>query len=217
MKKLLAIGDSFTYGDELDDRNHGWAHLLGDRFGLGVTNRGVPGSGNIRMVRSLIEENIDDYDLVVIAWSGFDRIELADEYSVWETFPGGNKNSYRIPENDAKFRGTIIDYINRHHVDEYLYRQQYLVQVILAQSYLKYHKKNYVMLDTFINHKFPGRFDSKNKDLLDKIDTTHFLGWPNESMQEWTEGVPIGPRMHFLEEGHQIVADKIYKHVLTKT
>jgi hypothetical protein len=219
VKKLLAIGDSFTYGSELEDFNMtspsvvSWPYLLGNQLGYDVVNRGVVGSGNIKMVRTLVEENINEYDLVVIAWSGFDRIELADEYGVWGTHVGANKSNYRITEPAVKFRGTIIDYFNRYHNDDYLYRQQYLVQIILAQNYLKHHKKNYVMLDTFLNHAFSGREDPKNKDLIDQIDTAHFLGWPNESMLEWTAEVPYGPGKHFLEEGHRIVAEKLFKHL----
>ena len=216
MKKILAIGDSFTYGDELDDVTNGWAYLLAKKLQCQIINRGVCGSGNIKMVRSLVEEKIDDYDLVVIAWSGFDRIEFADEYGVWESWPGSNKNVFRIPEKTTKFRGTVIDYINRYHDENYLYQQQYLVQVILAQSYLKYHQKNYIMLDAIINHKSPLRFDEKNQSLISKIDTDRFLGWPNESMQEWTQGVPLAPRLHFLEEGHMIVAEKIYDFLIKK-
>ena len=219
MKKLLAIGDSFTYGSELKDFSMAspsvvsWPYILGNQLGYDVVNRGVVGSGNIKMVRTLVEENINEYDLVIIAWSGFDRIELADEYSVWGTHIGANKSNYRITEPAVKFRGIIIDYFNRYHNDDYLYRQQYLVQIILAQTYLKYHKKNYVMLDAFLNHTFSGRADPKNKDLIDQIDTSHFLGWPNESMLEWTAEVPYGSGKHFLEEGHQIVAKKIFKHL----
>jgi hypothetical protein len=214
MKKLLAIGDSFTYGDELQDVRNGWAHLLAARLGYAVTNKGVCGSGNVKMVRNLVESNIDHYDLVVIAWSGFDRIEIADDYSTWETWPGARGNNFRVPDKSVKFRNTVIDYINRYHNDLYLYRQQYLVQILLAQSYLKYHRKNYVMLDTFINHISPMRFDPKNQYLVEKIDTNRFLGWPNESMQEWTVGVPIGPRMHFLEQGHEIVAKKLHDFLI---
>jgi hypothetical protein len=32
-------------------------------------------------------------------------------------------------------------------------------------------------------------------------------------MMEWTYGSPQGPMGHFLEEGHAIVADKIYEHI----
>lgn len=219
MKKLLAIGDSFTYGSELKDFNAispsvlAWPQLLGDQLGYAVKNRSAVGSGNVKMVRTLVEEDINDVDLVIIAWSGFDRIELADEHSIWGTHIGANKSNYRITDPSVKYRGTIIDYFNRYHNDDYLYRQQYLVQIILAQNYLKYHKKNYVMLDAFLNHKFAGRSDPKNKDLIDQIDTAHFLGWPNESMLEWTENTPYGPGKHFLEHGHEIVAKKLFKHL----
>jgi hypothetical protein len=30
---------------------------------------------------------------------------------------------------------------------------------------------------------------------------------------EWTYGTPRGPRGHFLEQGHEIVADKIYEYI----
>jgi hypothetical protein len=32
-------------------------------------------------------------------------------------------------------------------------------------------------------------------------------------MMEWTYGAEIGPRKHFLERGHEIVADKVYNHM----
>ena len=212
LQKILTIGDSFTYGYELDNLDNAWPYVLARQLQSNVVNKGANSSGNIKMVRSLIEETISDYDLVIIAWSGFDRIELADEYGIWETWPGArseNHNNYRI-QNHTEFRKILIDYVNCYHNDNYLYRQQYLSQVILAQNYLKYHKKNYIMLDTIINHKFPGRLSDANKDLINQIDTDFFLGWPSESMEEWTKDVPLGPGKHFLEQGHKIVASKVY-------
>jgi hypothetical protein len=32
-------------------------------------------------------------------------------------------------------------------------------------------------------------------------------------MMDWTYNTPKGPGGHFLEEGHAIVADKIYEHI----
>ena len=32
-------------------------------------------------------------------------------------------------------------------------------------------------------------------------------------MIEWAEGCKKGPNGHFLEKGHQIVADRIYEHI----
>lgn len=212
MKKILTLGDSFTYGDELEDRTNAWPYLLANKLKCEVDNLGHCGGGNHRMVRLMLSRDIIEYDLVVLAWSGFDRIEVADECSIWELFPGASVNTYRIPNKEVKWRKTLIDYTNRHHNEEYLYRQ-YLGYCILAQSYLKLHNIPYIMLDTFINHKIADRFASVNNDLIKQIDTTNFLGWPTESMEEWTMGTLHGPRGHFLEEGHQIVAEKLYNHL----
>jgi hypothetical protein len=69
------------------------------------------------------------------------------------------------------------------------------------------------MLDTFGNHQANERTAVTNQDLLDQIDPTYYVGWPNQSMMEWTYGTPRGPRGHFLEQGHEIVADKIYEYI----
>ena len=39
---VLAVGDSFTYGDELDNRKLAWPHLLADRFEWKLTNLAKP-------------------------------------------------------------------------------------------------------------------------------------------------------------------------------
>lgn len=219
MKKLLAIGDSFTYGEELSDINNAWPYVLGNRLNYEVINLGKPASCNYRMIRCLIEQNIKDFDLVIIAWSHFDRIELADELGIYETWPGGER---KLQRTQGPWRGTIIDYISRHHDDDYLYRQ-YLSYIILAQNHLKANGIPYLMLDAFGNHQDSRRFSQKNKDLVSQIDIQYYVGWPNESMMEWTEGLPTGDRWpilkgpggHFLEEGHQIVAEKIYNKACT--
>jgi hypothetical protein len=87
---------------------------------------------------------------------------------------------------------------------------------VLTQHYLKLHNKKYVMLDAFGNHEDPGRTDSANQDLISKIDTTYFLGWPDETMQEWTEHLPKGPGTHFLGQGHLEVAKKLFEFITGK-
>ena len=212
MKKILTLGDSFTYGDELEDRTNAFPHLIAKKFNTDVVNLGECGSGNYKMIRKLLEQDINQYGLVVIAWSGFDRIELTDEFGSWEWWPGSHANSYRITSKDVKFRKTVIDYFNRHHDSTYFYRQ-YLNYVILAQSYLKLNQIPYVFLDVFKNHDDENRSASTNRDLFEKIDTSRYLGWPNESMSEWTKGLPIGPRFHFLDQGHQVVSEKIISFI----
>jgi hypothetical protein len=210
MKKILALGDSFTYGEELRDRNNCWASLVGRRLGYTVENFGIPGGSNPRAVRILFEQNIKDYALVLIGWSHYDRMELADEVGVYDSWPGGQRTIFR---QQAPWRSQIIDYITVHHNDDYLYRQ-YLMMIIQIQSYLKVNQIDYVMMDTFGNHKDPRRHAPGNAKLTAQVDSNHFIGWPDETMAEWTAGLPCGSGGHFLDQGHAVVAEKIYQRLL---
>lgn len=208
--KLLTVGDSFTYGAELADLTSAWPSVLATKLGYELNNLAKPGSGNTRMVRQVISE-IDNYDLVIIAWSHFARVELADEggfYDLWPGCDGSLHNHY------APWRAEAVNYITRHHNDDYLYNQ-YVINIILLQNYLKNNNKRYLMLDSFGNHQTDRRSNKENQTLINQIDTKFYIGWPDESMMEWTYGTPQGPQNHFLEQGHWIVADKIYKHIET--
>ena len=68
------------------------------------------------------------------------------------------------------------------------------------------------MLDAFSN-RYVKEIQSNFIDLIENIDKTYYIGWPDKTMMQWTYGTPIGVRGHFLEEGHAIVADKIYEHI----
>ena len=207
--KLTTIGDSFTYGDELADPSAtSWPSLVSQAQNAELNNLGIPGRGNTRMVRSAVE-NIDHYDAIIIAWSHFDRIEVADEIDIYDTWPGriNVPGKYQYP-----WRANITDYYSRHHNDDYLYRQ-YLLNIVLVQSYLKLNNKSYLMFDVFGNHQDARRFDVKNKDLVDQIDTQYFVGWPDKAMVDWMGDCPKGPRGHPLELGHQRTAEHINEYI----
>lgn len=207
--KLTTIGDSFTYGDELADPSAtSWPSLVSQAQNAELNNLGIPGRGNTRMIRAAVE-NIDYYDAIIIAWSHFDRIEVADEIDIYDTWPGriNVPGKYQYP-----WRANITDYYSRHHNDDYLYRQ-YLLNIVLVQSYLKLNNKSYLMFDVFGNHQDARRFDVKNKDLVDQIDIQYFVGWPNEAMVDWMGDCPKGPRGHPLELGHQRTAEHINEYI----
>ena len=214
--KLLTVGDSFTYGEELSDLNNAWPCLLGKQLGWSVTNLGQPASGNTRMVRTVVE-NIDNFDVFIIAWSHWGRTEFADEHGLYDIWPGCNIAPY---QESTPHRIQLIDYLNQYHSDEYLIRQ-FLLNIIVLQNYLTQKNKKYLMLTTFgltnIFNQPHGNLKNlisqgKLSDLIDQIDTKSYIGWPN-TMMEMTHGVPKGPGGHFLEQGHEIVADKIYEYI----
>jgi hypothetical protein len=206
--RVLTVGDSFTYGEELADLTSAWPSLLSNKLGYQLNNLAKPGSGNMRMVRHAIEQ-VNNYDIVIIAWSHFARIELADENGFYDLWPGGGTLPHKA---HSPWRWEVINYFTKHHNDDYLYRQ-YLLNIILIQNYLKANNKKYIMLDSFGNHQANERAATTNKDLLDQIDKTYYVGWPDSTMMEWAYLTPVGPHGHFLEEGHIKVAEKIYNHM----
>ena len=210
--RLLAVGDSFTYGEELTDRSVSWPCLLADRLGYELTNLALPAKGNDYMVRTVIE-NANEYDLIVVAWSHFARLEFADEHGIYDIWPGNAGNLFT---NELSYRKDILSYINRHHDDQYSY-SRYLINIILLQNYFKQNNKKYIMLTSF-NQNYIGdlahiKLREKLSHLLDKVDQQYYIGWPNETMMEWTYGCSKGSGGHFLDEGHEIVADKIYEYI----
>ena len=205
--KLLAAGDSFTNGMELSDPKSAWPYLLADKLGGSVVNLGYDGSSNSRITQSIVNAKVKDYDLVVVAWSHFDRLTMADEFGIWDTWPGGQRTCYR---QESESRIEFVNYYTKHHNDDYAY-QQYLINIILVQNFLSTNGVRYIMCDAFGNHLDLRRHAKENQHLVSQINTETFLGWPDQSMQEWIGDAPIGPRGHFLELGHQRVADKLYR------
>ena len=201
--KILTVGDSFTYGEELSDRNNAWPMLLQQKLYCIVTNLGEPGTGNTSMIRHVID-NIDDYDLFIIAWSHYARTEHSDELGTYDIWPGCTKKMF---VGDLKYRHQLIEYNTKYHDDIYQYKQ-YLTGIILLQNYLTNNNKKYIMLDAFGN-AIAMRHDKLSK----QIDFSYYLGWPNETMMDWAYGTRNGPGGHFLDEGHIKVADKIYEYI----
>lgn len=209
MSKLLALGDSFTYGEELQDRNQCWAQLVANHFNLELDNQGIPGGSNQRVMRMLMMHSLKDVSLVCIGWSHYDRFEASDELGTWDIWPGGKRSKY---VEEASWRKTLTDYVTRHHNDDNLY-MHYLTYIVLVQSYLTQRQIPFIMMDAFGNHIDSRRTDNKFAVLLDQVNPNTFLGWPDSTMMDWAKHTPHGPGNHFLEEGHKIVADRVIQQI----
>ena len=208
--RVLTVGDSFTYGDELADIKQAWPYILQNKLSCELTNLGKPSTGNTSMVRNVVE-HAADYDLIIVAWSHFARIEFADEYGIYDTWPGHRGIMFN---NNVKFRMDLLNYITHHHSDEYLYKQ-YLLNIILLQTYVDRIGKRLVMLNSHNDRQklHTTIFVKEFSKFTNQIDSRHFVGLLTESMMGWTYGTPKGPGGHFLEKGHVVVANKIYEHI----
>lgn len=211
IKHILAVGDSFTYGEELADRNDAWPQLVANALTANLHNQGEPGTGNTRMVRNIVDKVVssNELDLVLVGWSSPGRIEFADDAGIFDTWPG---YSGRMFTQFQPWRENLVDYVSRYHNTKYLYKQ-YLLNVLLIQNFLKSKSIRYIMMNTIANEYYRNNYCHEFTDLVSEIDTSSFIGWPDSGMVEWAYGEPNGARGHFLANGHQKVANKVLEQI----
>jgi len=203
--KLLTLGDSFTYGEELAHRNSAWPYVLGKKLDFEVTNLAIPGGGNTQIVRTAVQ-HAENFDLIIIGWSHWGRIEFADNDGIYDVWPGCQGKLFT---HNVEHRLQVLNYIDRYHNDEYLIKQ-FFINVILLQNYLTQKNKRYLMLTAFGVYDI--FLDEKYANLLNQITKTYYVGWP-ETMMQWTWQLPKGKYGHFLDQGHNVIAEKIYEHI----
>jgi len=221
---IYCIGDSFTAGDELPDwspkalnQNEpypisqlAWPALLEKQLNVPVKNLGRGGCGNTRIVKRAIDATLSGADIVIVAWSNPSRIELADEQGLFDAWPTRNADTIAA----AFIRSILIKWFAVHQnnmCDQWSYTA-WLRQIILLQSFFKTHNQKYLMLSADPLHKH-AKYRNNFLSLRNEVDPTYFIGWPNNSMLDWAHGLPKGPGCHFLEEGHQVIANKVDEYI----
>lgn len=222
---IYCIGDSFTAGDELpgwpdnfDCVNNpypthplAWPSLLGKKLDHPIKNLGRGGCGNTRIVKRAIDVVDEKPEIVIISWSDIKRIEMADDLCVFDYWQGRNTLRMKLGGVREDLVKWVTVHQNNKDIDKWYYAA-WLRQIILLQAYFTANNQRYIMLSSSPYHPY-FKFSTEVETLFNKVDSTHFLGWPKDSMIEWAYGKPKGPQGHFLEEGHELVAGKIYEHI----
>ena len=212
MNRLLTVGDSFTYGEELTDRTSAWPQLLANKLNIQLLNLGQPSASNDNILRKTVDQTIvePDIDLVVIGWSNIGRSEHADEFGYYDVWPGYQGNLFK--RDGSVWRNELVDYVSRYHNSEAIHRK-FIQQVILLQSYLQSKGIKYIMLNIVQNEYYKKKHFDGQMQYFNQVNKDYFLGFGESGMLEWTYECAQGPGGHFLEDGHKIVADKIYEHI----
>jgi lysophospholipase L1-like esterase len=209
---ILTVGDSFTYGEELDDLYNAWPYKLGNRIrNSSVVNLGEPAASNDKILRKTIEYVlVNNVDLVVIGWSNLGRSEFADEFGYYDVWPGYSGNLFL---NDGSlWRKELVDYVSKYHCSKAIHKK-FLQTVLLLQGFLDSRKIKYVMCNIVQNEYYKKTHFDGLEDYNEQINRERFLGFNEAGMCEWAHGCKKGPGGHFLEDGHQIIADKINEHI----
>jgi lysophospholipase L1-like esterase len=210
---IHAIGDSFTYGDELASREMAWPSLLENMLSKKVSNLGKPATGNHRMTKRTIDAVIDQSELVIIGWSDCNRQEFADEIGIYDIWAGRDYRAFQL--QDPTHRVNLIKYMTAYDTPEYYYAD-WLRQIIMVQSLCKLHKIPCVMFIACGAHNSHRQYYQNFNKLVNAIDHSMFVNDMFTSVAEWTYRTPHGPNGHPLEAGHKIIAEKIYEHIRNK-
>lgn len=210
---IYAIGDSFTYGDELESQSLAWPSKLSKKLNKEIINQGKPATGNKRIVKRTIDAVIEQSELIVIGWSDCNRQEFGDEIGIYDIWAGRNYRACQL--EDPTHRINQIKYMTAYDNPEYYYAN-WLRQIILVQSMTKLYNIPCVMFIACGAHTSHKEYHQKFKKLVDAIDQSIFVDGMFNSVGEWTYGTPHGPNGHPLEQGHEIIANKIYEHIRNK-
>jgi hypothetical protein len=207
---IHAIGDSFTYGDELPSQDLAWPAVLSNLVNKPVVNKGRPATGNNRIVKRAIDAVIDQAEIIIIGWSDCNRQEFADEIGVYDIWAGRNFQAFQL--QDPTHRVNLIKYMTAYDTPEYYYAD-WLRKVILVQSLCKLHNIPCIMFIACGAHESHHQYHTKFQKLVDQIDTSIFVDGMFNSVAEWCYGIPYGSNGHPLEAGHEIIANRIHDHI----
>lgn len=199
-RRLVTHGCSFTYGEELaDPSSSSWPALVAKQLGLDLLNLAKPAYSNDLILEDLVSTDINKesfQDLVIVGWTSHSRIGLKDRNG-WFTTRANARDNHGHRSDINKLLITELD-------ADWL-RDRWLRQVLLAQSYLQSKHAKYLFLSAFDNLD---RLNAKN-DLLTKLDSNHFVGWPNQQMVDWVYPHALGPNRHPLDDGHAAIANAV--------
>lgn len=209
---LFTVGCSFTFGEELPDpATQAWPALLAGRLGIQLVNKAKPGVGNEYLIKKTMQfvPRLKP-DLVAVSWTSCGRVEFSDDAGTYTMWPG--VDPVHVSHYPMEHRRTLVDYLSRHNNDIHEHRR-WLRDVILLQDYLKLRDVNYFFLNNFDNQTRNRMFAHRSRDYTSQIDTSRFIGWPYEGVDEWIYGLPRMPKMHPGPEAHALIADRVYEFI----
>jgi hypothetical protein len=234
-KKLIAIGCSFTQ-DTFNPVVHSpgydfhvWPTLLSEKLDMDCLNLGKVSMGNeyisAKLIDTILSEKKEDIGLVVLMWSGWQRMDYQNIEGVWKSV-AREGDDWNIMLEYNNVHNIMLEYNNVHNATMKSIRHFLIAQMLLKDiPYLmmqgvglldrvdRIHPHKDIWIQTFLNSK-----------IFDEIDEKKFIGWP--IMQE-IGGYNVNNILDKLDpernqlrisaedqhpnrEGHKIIAQEIY-------
>jgi hypothetical protein len=233
---VLAVGDSVSFGYEMGDLPgavHGvvnqyldlgtmqpkpmgpsqWAfpQLLANRMGTAdCENLSLIGGSNDRTFRIVADRVLQQqYDLVVCSWTGIDRFDFVyNNQDIALNVATSDWQSRQFPW----LRSYVADHYSPTHMT-----QRFYAQLIALQALLRQLNQPYIFVNgcgsASLGMPFP-----QHQHYTRHIDTSRYF-MPNSDLTLLCElrGFATGPQGHFLQDGHDYVADQLWEFAQDRT
>jgi len=215
MNKLIAFGDSFTWGSELRDvvsnhdtnaSNYTWPALLANTHKLDYVCLARPGASNQTILRTILSNlsSIHINDLVVVNWTWINRWDfynLLDEK--WETLrPASNIQTLFDQHYFKYFQSELWDKLENlksiNLIHSILKQRGVKMLITSIDSLLvdtKYHAPNYIAV-----------LQEQIKDDIIYFNHSGFYDWAIQNKYQ------IGADGHPLEQAHREAFNYINEH-----
>ena len=221
IKRLIASGCSFCYGDELEDpSNQSWPKQLADILDIDCINLGARGMGNEYIQNSILDYfSADPHhktdSFVIVSFTSHSRIEftkskhplgdLAHYYpTCWTTIPYGK----RAPkEFNELFLTTFFD-------DEYYY-SRFLRIILLLQNYFDSNKIPYLIHTKVYELNKPEIISNLNN----AINPKYYLGFREYKncwstlLGDYNKSEQYMPGKHPSILGHKAMSELLYNSI----
>ena len=216
---LYTNGCSFTWGDELSNRNSRYASLLANKLNCELVDNSMCGASNERILRTTLDylqdpktdlENL----IVVIGWSGISRTEIYDNGwdTITPTMMGTDKRAIEYYQWIQSEQQDNLKFYN---------------QVLLLQLWLEKHNVKYFMFRIDSGQVKMVVKDGSNREVSDGYDTTHlsqqqikdinlkaFPSYISNTLTFREYGIQNGgglkPKGHPNEKSHELFSEYLY-------
>lgn len=222
--RILVLSDSVGFGAELSDLPtkefgpHGnnywdpiskswvlvkpsalaWPALLAKQLACEVDNLSLIGGSNDRIFRLAVGYTVSkQYDVIICAWTATDRLDLS--YQEQDLAISLNAGWHRTFD-------WIKSFVDQHW-DPVKADINFVTKLLTLQSFFADRQQKYLFVKSI-----PILLTPSALKLSQEIDTAHCVDW-HCSMQQWAEHCSQGPGGHPLEQGHEIIADMIYREL----
>ena len=199
---LKSFGCSFIYGTDLSNRQLTWPGLLAQNIGYEYQCHAVPGSGNLQILETLLNQLVyNDSAVYVVGWTWIDRFDHNNP---------ANDHWRTIMPVDTDSVATMY-YKNLH--SQYRDKLTTLIYIKTAIDALKQQGQKFIMthMDELIFetkwHASPAVVDIQNyiRPYISTFDGKTFLDYSKE------KGFPISDTLHPLEQAHAEAVKVLYR------